>query len=218
MANNYLFLSGCLIVALVAIASARHRTLLTAYIALMGICANLFVLKQIELFGMSATASDVYAIGGILGLNLLREFHDFKACKQAIGISFCCMAFFALMGQLHLMYIPSEFDQSHAAYAAILTPNLRIMLASIAVYFVVQVFDVYFYNYFIRRTFNAIWLRTGFSLVISQGLDTVLFTYIGLYGIISNLDEILLISLSIKLIAIALMTPFTQLSKKIMSI
>ena len=42
------------------------------YIGLSGVLANLFVVKQVQLFGLNATASDVFVIGGILGLNLLQ--------------------------------------------------------------------------------------------------------------------------------------------------
>ena len=55
-----------------ALAIRLGKMALGVYVALSGVLANLFVVKQIELFGLHATASDVFAVGGILGLNLLQ--------------------------------------------------------------------------------------------------------------------------------------------------
>lgn len=214
MTNNLIFIFSSLLIALLTLLCVKNKHLLIAWIALMGILANLFVVKQINLFGFHATASDIYAVGSILGLNLMREYYDLKSCKQTIFVSFACMILFMLMGQIHLLYAPSALDSTQAAYETLLVPNPRIITASLIVFFSVQLFDVFFYNHFVRKAFKALWLRNSFSLIVSQGLDTALFTYIGLYGLMSNLDEILLISFAIKLIAIACMVPLTTLSKQ----
>lgn len=214
MANNLIFLSSTIIVALFSLGCVKMKPLLIAWIALLGVLSNLFVLKEIQLFGLHATASDVFAVGSLLGLNLLREHYDINACKQAIGISFVCMFFFMLMSQIHLLYIPSEFDQRHDAYFAILAPNFRLTSASLAVFFSVQIFDVAFYSHLVRKWFKSFYMRSMCSLIVSQTLDTILFTFLGLHGLVDNLGEIIIISLIIKIIAITCMSPFTMLSKR----
>ena len=49
------------------------------------------MLKQITLFGLNATASDIFAIGSLLGLNLLREIYGITEAKKAIGDEFRCI-------------------------------------------------------------------------------------------------------------------------------
>ena len=67
---------------------------LVAWVTVQALIANLFVLKQIHLFGMEVTASDGYAIGSLLGLNVLQEFYGKKEAKQATWICFFFMTFF----------------------------------------------------------------------------------------------------------------------------
>lgn len=216
MFNSVLFVSSCCIVTLCALISLKiGKTMLIAWISLLGILANLFVLKQISLFGLNATASDVFAVGSLLGLNLLREHYDLNSCKQAIWISFACMVFFTLMGQIHLLYEPSVVDQSQQAYDVLLKPNPRIMTASMLVFFSVQWFDVLFYHFILKKMVGSVWLRNTFSLLTSQVLDTVLFSFLGLYGIIDSIGQIIIISLTIKWVAIAFMVPITSFSKRV---
>lgn len=216
MLNSLLFITSCSIVMVCALLSLKQgKTMLIAWIALLGILANLFVLKQISLFGLNATASDVFAVGSLLGLNLLREHYNLKACKQAIWVSFACMVFFTVMGQIHLFYQPSPYDDSQTAYQFLLQPNPRIMAASMLVFFSIQWFDVFFYHFILKRWLRSLWARNAASLITSQSLDTILFTFLGLYGIVDSLGQIIVVSLTIKLMAIGLMVPVTSLSKRV---
>lgn len=213
--NNLLFFtSALLIVTFSLLAVQRDKAVLIAWIALQSVLANLFVLKQISLFGFNATASDIFAIGSLLGLNFLREKYGAiegrQACKIAILTSFFCMIFFAIVSQIHLLYEPSALDTTQHAFEQILTPNPRILLSSVFAFFTVQIFDLYFYA-FLKRTLknkNLI-LLNSLSLGSSQLIDTVLFTFLGLYGYVSNIGEIIIISYTIKMLAIATIVPFS---------
>ena len=54
MANNLIFLSSALLVALFSMGCAKMKSLLIAWIALLGVLANLFVLKEIDLLKLAA--------------------------------------------------------------------------------------------------------------------------------------------------------------------
>ena len=56
-------------------------------------------------------------------------------------------------------------------------------------------------------------LRAAISLVLSQFLDTVLFSFAGLYGIVASVMDIILISLLVKLIVISCFTPIVRWAK-----
>ncbi len=218
MTNQLFFCLSVMIVVSFSIFCIRtSKSLAIAWISLLGVLANLFVLKQIELFGLHATASDVFAVGSLFGLNLLREHYSLKACKEAILAAFVCMIFFSLMSVIHLSYIPSMDDITHDAYFTILAPNPRIMIASIVVFFCVQVFDVFMYSHVFRKLIRSITLRNATSMTLSQILDTILFTFLGLYGLVNNLMEVMVIALTIKLCAIALMAPFSTFSKRFLT-
>jgi len=192
----------------------QGRTALTALIALQTIFANLFVVKQMLFFGFEITCSDVYAIGGILTLNVLQEFFGKEAAQKAIKISFFSSLFFVAMAQIHLLYIASPSDQMHSAFAQIFSSTPRIVFSSIAVYWLVQQFDSRLFSW-LQTKLSAFPFRLGLSLALSQVLDTVLFSFFGLYGLVTSLSSIILISLLTKWLAIAFSVPFSTLLKKV---
>ncbi len=186
---------------------------LGVYIALSGVLANLFVVKQIELFGFHVTASDVFAVGGILGLNLLQEIYGSEEAKKAVRASLAALILFACMSQVHLLYSPSTFDSTHGSFVSILSSAPRIVAASIGVYYLVQRLDVLFFK-FMRTGLKHFGIRVLFSLLISQALDTVLFSFFGLYGIVESLADIMILSYAVKCAIIACSSSLALLLKR----
>lgn len=217
MLNLLLFLGSCAAVAGFAwYFWYLGQSALTAWIAILSLLANLFVLKQIDIVGLNATASDVFAIGSLLGLNLLQEKYGRQATQQAIWASFSCLLFFTLMSQIHLSYLPSIHDNSQEAYAFLLAPAPRIMFSSLATFLLVDQFDARIYS-LVRVKYPQIpmlWV-SGLTMCASQLLDTVLFSFLGLYGVVEALMEIIIVSYGIKLIAIANTIPWTFITKRL---
>ena len=139
MLNIVLFLSSCVLMSAFAwFFLSQGKQALTTWIALLCLLANLFVLKQITLLGLNTTASEAFAIGGLLGLNLLQEKFGWEATQKAIRISFSVLLFFVLMSQIHLYYEPSIYDHSQSAYSYLLTPAPSLLFASMITFLIVQ--------------------------------------------------------------------------------
>lgn len=187
---------------------------LVSWVCVQALIANLFVLKQITLFGLNVTASDAFAIGSLLGLNLLQEFYGREEAQKATWACFFLMVFFAAVSQLHLLYVPSAHDQSDAAFQTLLSPTPRLLLASLSVFFIVQQIDIRFFVFLKERlpgfSFAA---RSGIALAVSQFLDTFLFSFAGLYGIVASVLEIIVLSFAIKMIVIACCSSVFKLVK-----
>lgn len=214
--NEGIFIIQIICVMLFTLGAVRlGKEALIALIAIEGALANIFVLKQITCFGLHITCTDVFAIGCIMGLNLLQEYFGKDSSKLASWICFFLLAFVAMMSQLHLAFLPSPFDTAHHAYNAIFAAAPRLVLASLTVFFLVQRFDITLYGWLknkIPRVPHAI--RGSLSIILSQGLDTFLFTLLGLYGLVDHLLHIMLFSMLIKLCIIASMSPFLTLTKR----
>jgi uncharacterized integral membrane protein (TIGR00697 family) len=209
--NELVFLSHILIViGFVLLALRLGKSGLIGFIALQGVLANLFVVKQMSLFGFAVTCSDVFAIGGILSLNLLQEYFGKEAAKQAVKISMLTLVFFAFMSQIHLFYAPTEADATQGAFLTIFSQSLRIVIASIGTFYLVQQFDVRFFGILKGK----LPVRVATSLVCSQLLDTVLFSFLGLYGLVESVWDIILVSFLIKCLIIATSSPFVGFSKR----
>lgn len=214
MINEIIFISHAIIIACCALVALRLGSqALVAFISVQCILANLFVVKQIDFYGFTVTSSDAFTIGAVLGLNLLQEYYGRNEAKKAIWISFGLLVFYGIMTHIHLSYAPSVCDTMHHAYAAILGFMPRIIIASLAVYLFVQHFDSWLYAQ-LKRICAGNYLvgRNYISLSCSQFLDTVLFSFLGLYGIVENIWHIIFISYIIKMAAITIATPVFALA------
>ncbi|HSX13165.1 MAG TPA: queuosine precursor transporter [Chlamydiales bacterium] len=214
MTNEILFFIHIFVcVGLVFLASRIGKKALVTLIVLQAVFANLFVVKQMSLFGFSVTCSDVFAIGGILGLNLFQEKYGKEEANRVIKASFLGLVFFMIMSKIHLLYTPLAADTTHEAFVQILSHTSRITIASIGVYWIVQKIDVRLFA-FLKTLFTSFPLRVGISLVLTQFLDTVLFSIIGLYGVVDSLFDVIVLSFFVKCIIIFCCTLVSHFAKR----
>src|SRR5438105_15228252 len=140
-----------------------------------GVLANVFVMKQICLFGFCVTCSDVFMIGSIVSLNFLQEFFGKEAAKSSIRISLLAQVFFVVMAQMHLLYVPSYSDMTHMAFQTIFSSTMRIVFASIATFYLLQHWGVFFYS-FLSRVMVSLSLNIAFLFFFSNLFVSVFFS------------------------------------------
>ncbi len=217
MNNELVFLLHTIIISITALGALRLGSqALVAFICTQCILANLFVIKQTTLFGMTATCADAYTVGSVIGLNLLQEYFGKGQAKKAIWSSFLLLLFYTVVSQLHLYYFPTMADTAHQHFQPILQFMPRIAIASLIVYFLVQQLDTWLYGVLKEKLAGKfLVVRNYASILICQLIDTVLFSFLGLYGIIDNIFQVMVISYAIKVVAILCATPFVALSKKV---
>ena len=189
---------------------------LVTFMSLQWVLANLFVSKQIVLFCLTVTASDALAIGATLCLNLIQEYYGKTVARKAIAISFCATLFYTILSLLQIWFCPASCDTAHEHFCALLTPMPRLILASMSTYLIVQVLDYYLYG-FLKKTLpnQSLVVRNYASIGITQLVDTVLFSFLGLYGMVSSVATIIIVSYTIKMAVLFLTAPFVALSRKI---
>lgn len=216
MNELYFVIQVCLVLLFSYGALRFGEKALTASVAILAIVANLFVLKQITFLGFSITCSDAYAVGSIFSLNLLREYYGKEAAKKAIPICFFFMVFFVALSQIHLRFAPSPYDTSQFAYAKLLTPAPRLLIASLLVFYAVQHLDVRLFGWISKvLPRSPFGVRSTLSLATTQLIDTLLFSFLGLYGMVAKIGHIILVSYLVKLGIVLLMGPLTTLFKRV---
>ncbi|NGX59515.1 MAG: hypothetical protein KR126chlam3_00667 [Chlamydiae bacterium] len=217
--NEITFLIQILFIFLFSYGAFRlGKGALVTAVCIQAILANLFVLKQITLFGFTVTCSDAFAIGSILCLNLLREHFGREESKKAITICFFFMVFFVIMSQMHLRFAPSPYDIAHPSYAHLLTPAPRLLFASVLVFFISQHLDIRCFGWISKILPRSSFpVRSSLSMGISQFVDTTLFSLIGLLGMVSSIFDIILISFLLKMGVILAIGPLMTLFKRMQS-
>lgn len=211
----FFFLQIGVNVALLFFCLWRGRVYLNIYHVFQILLANLLVYKQVNIFSMEITASDVFAIGTLLSLNMIREFYGKKAANEAIYSSFVFLVLYVVFVQIHLFFIPSQFDVTHDAYSLLMKPSLRIVSASLFTFLVVQKIDLYLFNIFKRIIPQYFSVRVFGCILLTNFIDTVMFSFLGLYGILHNLLDVMVVSYIIKLIISLISTSVLDISKNI---
>jgi uncharacterized integral membrane protein (TIGR00697 family) len=192
---------------------------LVGLICVLAVLMNIFVLKQITLFGLTVTATDAFAVSVTLGFNLLQEYYGIKITRQAIWISFYVSIVALILSTIHVWYLPSVTDIYHCHFESILSVMPRIVIASLTTYIIVMQVDALIYKALKKRFGSShMVLRNYASIAFSQLLDTLLFSFLGLWGMVPYLSHIILVSYTIKIITIFCITPLIAVSKHIIPI
>ncbi|MCX5925259.1 MAG: queuosine precursor transporter [Candidatus Dependentiae bacterium] len=213
--NELIFLVQTSVISIAALAALYlGKEALVAFICLVCIMANLLIIKQTMLFGFNATCADAFTIGATLGLNLLQEYFGRTITRKTIWINFFLLIFYAIMSQIHLAYVPSVADSAHDSFKAILGFMPRIVVASFTVYLIAQMVDYLVYGFLKHICVDRFLIARNYgSMMVSQLVDTILFSFLGLYGIVDNIGEIIVVSYFIKVVAIGIASPFVALSR-----
>jgi uncharacterized integral membrane protein (TIGR00697 family) len=216
--NEFLFFLHLFFVSTFVILALRIGK--NALISLMGIYVimmNLFITKQISLFGLSLTTTDSFTVGIGLILNLLQEYWGKEEAVKTVRLSFFLAIIFLVMAGFQLFYIPHLADGGmHQHFVSILNFTPRIIIASLISFFITQFVDTTLYSFFKKIAGEKYFiLRNYGSLFISQAIDTVLFSFLGLYGIVNNIFDIIVASYIIKIIVILLATPYISVARKL---
>lgn len=188
------------------------------------IAANIEVLIVVNAFGMEMTLGNILFASTFLVTDILSELYGKKAAQTAVWLGIATSVAFIAISQSWLLYIPNENDFAMPSIRAVFSNTPRLMLVGIAVYVIVQLFDVWAYHKwwaFTNRKFGDkkkfLWLRNNGSTLISQLLNTVLFTWGAFLGThnTATLISIAVSSYVIFIVTSLLDTPFIYLARYI---
>lgn len=217
MVNEIIFLFYAFVIAGAALAALwLSYEALVAFLCVQIILMNLFVTKEILFFGFVATAADVYTIGIALTLNLIQEYYGIDKARRTMWLGFYAALFYVFLSYIHCLYIPAPADFTQCHFLALLTPMPRIIAASLISFLIAQTVDRYLFAY-LRRVWQRghLILRNNISIMISQLLDTIIFSFLALYGVMSSIKDIIVVSYAIKLITLMLVSPFLVCASKL---
>ena len=143
------------------------------------ILANIEVTIMINAFGMEQTLGNVLFAVTFLITDILSECEGKKAAQTAVYAGIFSSIFFLVLSQSWMLYTPSSADTMMPSIKTVFSNTPRMILASLVVYAISQMFDVWLYHKwwkFTEKKFGNkrkfLWLRNNGSTLISQILNT----------------------------------------------
>lgn len=188
------------------------------------IAANIEVLIVVNAFGMEMTLGNILFASTFLVTDICSEIYGKKVAQKAVTMGIVTSIIFVIISQSWLLYQPSDTDWAMPAIKEIFSNTPRTMITGIVVYAVVQMFDVWAYHKwwdFTKKKFgddkSFLWLRNNGSTLVSQLLNTILFTWGAFGGMYDNktLLSIAFASYVIFIVTSLVDTPFVYLARKI---
>lgn len=188
------------------------------------ILANIEVLMLIDGFGMEQTLGNVMFASTYLITDILSENEGKKNAEKAVWLGVFVSAVMLIFTQFWLLYVPAEADWAREHISAIFSSTPRVLFASFIGYVISQRLDVWLYHKWWNFTSNKsgdkirfLWLRNNGSTLISQIVNTIIFTTIAFAGWydFKTLMSVMLSSYVIYIFTSLLDTPFVYLARKI---
>lgn len=191
------------------------------WVPIAGIVANIQVIQTIELFGFTATLGNIVYASSFLVTDILSENYGKKEANKAIWIGFFSLIAMTILMNLALFFKPTPEAFSQDTYKSIETIFSfmpRIVLASLVAYILSQKHDIWAFHFW-KKHFSStktLWIRNNLSTMVSQLLDSLVFTVIAFYGVFETeiLIEIFATTYLLKWLVAAADTPFIYIASK----
>lgn len=189
-----------------------------AWVSLATVLANIITAKNVNVFGLSTAIGTVMFASTFLATDILAECYSPEDAKKAIQIGLFSNVILIVSTQIALLYTPSAFDYANDAMKTLFSLNLRISIASAAMYYIANMADIYVFGKIKQKTNGGmLWLRNNVATILCNCLEN--FGFIGLaFAGIYDFQTIMTIALSTSIIeALVAMcdTPFLYLARKI---
>ena len=157
------------------------------------VAANIEVTMVVDAFGMEQTLGNILFASTFLATDILSETAGRKAANKAVWVGIATSLAFILISQSWMLYTPNENDLAHSAISKVFANTPRLMISSIAVYALVQFFDVFAYHFIWEKTTKwckdskrFLWLRNNLATMLSQLINTFLYTFAAFWGVYST--------------------------------
>lgn len=197
------------------------KTGMIAWVSLATVMANIITAKNVNVFGLSTAIGTVMFASTFLATDVLAECYSPEDAKKAIKIGLFSNIILIVSTQIALLYTPSEFDYAHGAMQTLFSLNLRISIASAAMYYIANMADIYVFGKIKAKTDGKmLWLRNNIATILCNCLEN--FGFIGLaFAGIYDFGTIMTIAISTSVIEAAVAvcdTPFLYMARKIKAI
>ena len=188
------------------------------WVPIAAIIANIQVTKTVELFGFEATLGNIVYATSFLVTDILSENYGKEQARKAVGIGFFSLIIMTVLMNIALLFVPAESDFVQESMSTIFSLMPRIAIASLIAYGISQLHDIWAYDFWKKRfpSTGKIWVRNNLSTMVSQLIDSVVFTLIAFMGVFPTpvLIEIVVTTYLLKWVVALADTPFIYIARR----
>ena len=188
---------------------------LYVWVSIATILANLTVCKMIDVFNFTTSLGNVIFASTFLATDIISEKYSAKEARKAVYLSMFAGITFIIITQLTLLFTPSSEDVVQGAMKTLFAINLRTSIASMGMFFIANMLDIYIYNKLKEKLPKKLWLRNNVATITCNCIENYFFNTLAFIGIFS-LPVIISIATTTTIIEIVIAvcdTPFIYLSK-----
>ena len=190
---------------------------LYVWVSIATILANIIVCKTVTILGLTSSLGNIMFASNFLATDILSEKYGKEDAKKAITIALVSTIIFIVTTQISLLYIPDTTDIAQESMKTLFGLNLRTSIASLSMFYISNLFDIYLFDRLRQKYPKKLWLRNNVATIISNSAENYFFATIAFLGIfdIPTIISIATTGTIIEIIIALLDTPFIYLSKKL---
>lgn len=182
--NELLFFLGIIAVFSIVVLVGKYfgETGLIAWVAVSTILANIILPKQIRLLGLDVTLGNIMFSSTYLCTDILSEKVGIKSSRRAVYIGLVSALFFVGLSQVVLWFVPNEYDYAQGAMTELFAFSARVTLASMVMYFLANICDVYLFERLRKRFPKQLWFRNNVSTIVCNCVENFGLMLLGFWG------------------------------------
>lgn len=221
--NSILFFAEIVIIfsLLLLMKKLFGKTGMYVWIAIASVMANIITAKNANILGLNTAIGSVMFASTFLATDVLSECYGKQFAKKGVFIGLSSIIIFIISSQIALIYKPSVIDYASKPMKSLFGMNFQISIASVVMYFLANLADVYLFNKIKEKTDGKLlWVRNNISTILCNCLENFGFVFFGFIGIY-DFNTMCHIALSVCVVEAIIGlcdTPFIYCAKKIKSI
>jgi len=191
----------------------KYYDLVMATFVTVLICSNIIGAAKVStVYGLTFGAGVLFFPVSYIFNDVLTEVYGYAKARKVVWAGFGALIFASLMSYVVVALPPAADWGGQGAYQTVFGQTPRIVLASMAAFFVGELSNSYVMAKMkILTKGRFLWLRTIGSTIVGEGVDSAIFYPVAFFGVWSNtlLAEVLISNYLIKVGWEALITPIT---------
>ncbi|KKG09632.1 transporter [Methanosarcina sp. 1.H.T.1A.1] len=168
----------------------KIQLLLTVFVSSL-LLGNLLGSKLIEIFGVVTSVGFFAYPVTFLITDMVEEVKGREVTKVFLHAGFLSLCIASIFVFISTGLAPSHLYPNNEAYNSVFSNSMRVILASMIAFVISQHHDLWAFNFWKQKTNGRyLWLRNNLSTIVSQLLDSIVFTFIAFYHVTPELGVV----------------------------